>query len=77
MYTAAMSLDALIMLAGFFVAILPFLGFPIQWDNVLLVIVGIFIIALGVFVRRRYSNRRVVGTTFVESAPRTDLHEAN
>jgi hypothetical protein len=45
-----MSLDALIMLAGFFVAVLPFLGFPIQWDNYLLIGAGILIIALGIFV---------------------------
>jgi hypothetical protein len=52
-----MSLDALIMLAGFLVAILPFLGFPIQWDNIILVILGVVVIALGIFVRRRGSLR--------------------
>lgn len=48
-----MTLDALIMLAGAFVAILPSLGFPNSWDNVLLFLAGIFIIALGIVVRRR------------------------
>ena len=48
-----MSLDALIMLAGAFVAVLPFLGFPNSWDNVLFFLAGVFIIALGIVVRRR------------------------
>lgn len=72
-----MTLDALIMLVGFLVAILPFLGFPIQWDNIILVVLGVFIIALGIFVRRRGSARspgapKGNGTAFVESAPRHD-----
>ncbi|MDO8521715.1 MAG: hypothetical protein Q7S08_00315 [bacterium] len=48
-----MTLDALIMLAGAFVAILPSLGFPSNWDDVLLFLAGVFIIALGIVVRRR------------------------
>ena len=48
-----MTLDALIMLAGFLVAVLPFLGFPVQWDNIILVALGVLVIALGIFVRRR------------------------
>ncbi len=75
-----MTLDALIMFAGFFVAILPFLGFPIQWDNILLAAAGIFIIMLGIFVRRRGSARKsakVTASSFAESTPRAaDFHEA-
>lgn len=72
-----MTLDALIMLAGFFVAIVPFLGFPIQWDNILLVAAGIFIIALGIFVRRRSGRRSIpkAGGTFTEARP-TEAHDA-
>ncbi len=48
-----MTIDALIMLAGAFVAGLPFLGFPNSWDTVFFSIAGVFIIALGIVVRRR------------------------
>lgn len=48
-----MTLDALIMFTGAFVALLPFLGFPNSWDTVLLVLAGVLIIALGIVVRRR------------------------
>ncbi|MDP3645712.1 MAG: hypothetical protein Q8R25_01360 [bacterium] len=52
-----MTLDALIMLFGAFVALLPFLGFPNDWDTVLLLITGIVIVALGIAVRRRMSKK--------------------
>jgi VIT1/CCC1 family predicted Fe2+/Mn2+ transporter len=48
-----MTIDTLIMFAGAFVALLPFLGFPSSWDRVLLLVIGIFIIALGIVVRRK------------------------
>jgi len=48
-----MTIDTLIMLSGSFVVILPFLGFPNSWDSVLLFLAGVFIIALGIVVRRR------------------------
>lgn len=48
-----MSLDSLIMLSGAFVALAPFLGFPNSWDTVLFFLAGIFIISLGITVRRR------------------------
>jgi hypothetical protein len=48
-----MTLDALIMLSGAFVALLPFLGFPTSWDTVLLFVIGLFIVALGIVARRR------------------------
>jgi hypothetical protein len=48
-----MTLDTLIMLSGGFVAVLPLLGFPNSWDNVLFFLAGIFVIALGIVVRRR------------------------
>lgn len=52
-----MSLDALIMLAGAFVAVLPFLGFPGSWDNIFFLLAGIFVIALGIVVRRRLAHK--------------------
>lgn len=48
-----MTLDTLIMLAGAFVAALPFLGFPNSWDTWLFFAAGVFVIALGIVVRRR------------------------
>ena len=48
-----MTLDALIMLAGAFVAALPFLGVPYAWLQWLIFVFGIFVIALGIAVRRR------------------------
>ena len=67
-----MTLDALIMLAGALVAALPFLGFPNSWDSVLLFLIGVFIVALGIIVRRRighHSSPRGNGDAFVESSP--------
>lgn len=52
-----MTLDALIMLSGTFVAVLPFLGFPNSWDAAFFLIAGIFIVALGVAVRRRIHKK--------------------
>lgn len=47
-----MSLDALIMLLGAFVALLPFLGFPNSWDRILFLVTGVLIVILGIAVRR-------------------------
>ena len=67
-----MTLDALIMLAGTLVALLPFLGFPLRWDNVILVILGVFTIALGIIVRRRgfmpRAPHKSPATSFVENS---------
>lgn len=51
-----MTLDTLIMLSGALVAVLPFLGFPNSWDNVIFFLAGVFVIALGITVRRRGSG---------------------
>ena len=48
-----MTLDTLIMFSGAFVALLPFLGFPQDLDAVFFFLAGIFIVGLGVTVRRR------------------------
>ena len=52
-----MTIDALIMLSGAFVAALPFLGFPNSWDTAFFLAAGIVIIALGIVVRRRLARR--------------------
>jgi hypothetical protein len=66
-----MSLDALIMLAGALIAVMPFLGFPVSWQMWIIFILGLIVIALGIAVRRRGQRivqRRPRGE-FVESAP--------
>lgn len=58
-----MTLDALIMLVGAIVAALPFLGFPhaaLQW---LQFIAGVCVLALGIVVRRRLSQKRQMRET--------------
>ncbi|MDO8514581.1 MAG: hypothetical protein Q7S50_03495 [bacterium] len=55
-----MSLDALIMLTGAFVALLPFLGFPNSWDTVFFFLAGVLMIALGIVVRRRLARKSTV-----------------
>ncbi len=47
-----MTLDTLIMLAGSFIALLPFLGFPSSWDTVIFFLLGVFVIGLGIVARR-------------------------
>lgn len=56
-----MTIDALIMFAGAFVAILPFLGFPNSWDTFFFLFAGVFIIALGIIVRRRLGRSAGAG----------------
>ena len=73
-----MTLDTLIMGLGAFIAILPFLGFPMRWDTIFLVIAGVVIIALGITVRRRglgYSPTSHSGNSYVENTPSGTGHE--
>lgn len=71
-----MTIDALILLSGVLVTLLPFLGFPLRYDNVILVILGIVITALGIIVRRRGLVRHSIIAkaqgTFVENVPRRE-----
>ena len=48
-----MTIDTLIMLFGAFVILEPQLGFPTNWDAVLLFVAGTAIVGLGIAVRRR------------------------
>jgi hypothetical protein len=52
-----MTLDALIMLTGAFVAVAPFLGFPTDLLKVLFFIAGIVVIGLGIVLRRKEGER--------------------
>ena len=73
-----MTLDTLIMLAGALVAVLPFLGFPNSWDKVFFFLLGVFVVGLGIVVRRRLGDTRSPrgnGDTYVESTPRAGDHE--
>ena len=76
-----MTLDTLIMLLGVFVAVLPFLGVPNNWDSVLLLIAGVIIIMLGITVRRRMNHKSPRSNpepprTFAENASLDATHEA-
>jgi VIT1/CCC1 family predicted Fe2+/Mn2+ transporter len=79
LYNIAMTLDALIMLAGAFVAVLPSLGFPNSWDNVLFFLAGIFIISLGIIVRRRAGHSthpKSEISNMEDNSPRPPTHES-
>jgi len=73
------------MLSGAFVAILPFLGFPNSWDGVFFFLTGIFVISLGIVVRRQgnqsSSRTQARDPHFVEHMPaegsRELSHEEN
>lgn len=54
-----MTVDTLLMLAGTFVALLPFLGFPQSWDKMIFLFLGILVVALGIVVRRRGNRPQV------------------
>jgi ABC-type multidrug transport system fused ATPase/permease subunit len=65
-----MSLDALIMLVGALVAIMPCLGFTIAMQMWIIFVLGVIVIALGIAVRRRGERQRARRRgEFVESIP--------
>ena len=72
-----MTVDALLMSAGAFVAVLPFLGFPNSWDTVLFFVAGVFIIGLGIVVRRRLgrSSKAPSREAPLGDIPRHDDHQ--
>jgi hypothetical protein len=71
-----MTTDALIILGGSLVAVLPFLGFPGSWDRIFFLILGVCIVALGIAVRRKQvaQGPGVKPTHFAESQPTDPLH---
>ena len=67
-----MTLDTLIMLAGGFVAVLPFLQLPLSWIAALSFITGIIIVGLGVVVRRKGQHLRIdqkPSEHFIDASP--------
>ena len=52
-----MTLDALIMLAGALVALLSVAGFPPSFYKPMFFILGVFVVALGIIVRRQLGER--------------------
>ena len=67
-----MTLDTTLMLAGALVAVLPFLGFPADWNKIFFFILGVLVIVLGIVVRRRYTSRAEGSRTnhaFSENTP--------
>ena len=68
-----MTLDTLIILTGGLVAMLPFLGFPNSWDTIIFLVAGVFIVVLGIIVRRRImqsgESPRSSHGMFAESMP--------
>ena len=72
-----MSLDAVIILFGAIVAVLPYSQLPPSWISPLTFAAGIIIIALGIAVRRRGKKtppppRRPRSAQFVDAPPRID-----
>lgn len=53
-----MTLDALIMIAGAFVVVVPFFGFPTDLLKALLFVAGVVVIGLGIVVRRKEGERQ-------------------
>lgn len=74
-----MTSDALIILAGTLVTVIPFLGFPSSWDRVFFFVLGVFIVALGIAVRRKQVAHRpeVKPTHFAESQPNLSAKSAH
>ena len=75
-----MSLDALIMLFGALVAMMPFLGFTVDMQKWIIFVLGIIVIALGVAARRRGQVKRLVRRRrgeFVESMPVEPVVQVN
>ena len=68
-----MGKETLIIFLGAWVAVQSFLGFPLQWDEVALAILGVAILGLGVLLRRDAIARRAPRArrteTFVENVP--------
>ncbi|HEY4527200.1 MAG TPA: hypothetical protein VJK53_05160 [Candidatus Paceibacterota bacterium] len=52
-----MTVDALTILMGVIIAVLPFLGLPNRWLRILLFILGACVVILGIVVRRRLGQK--------------------
>jgi hypothetical protein len=55
---------------GVWVAVLPFLGFPTSWKQILSITTGVAIIIISyLYLRRRAIPKTKTEQTFIESAP--------
>ncbi len=72
-----MTTDTLIMFAGAAIAILPYLGFPNSWDSVFFLVLGVFVIALGIVVRRNGGSavHEDQSSHIVEVMPREEMSQ--
>ncbi|HVM73355.1 MAG TPA: hypothetical protein VMU13_00555 [Candidatus Paceibacterota bacterium] len=72
-----MTLDALIMLVGALVAVMPLLGFPVDMKMWIFFILGVIVVGLGIAVRRRGARQQHAPKRkgeFVESTPSNAMH---
>jgi hypothetical protein len=71
-----MGKETLVIFLGIWVALQSFLGFPLQWDLVILAILGVAILGLGILLRRDALLRNAPRThhteTFAENVPSED-----
>lgn len=72
-----MGKETLIIFLGAWVAVQSFLGFPLQWDIIILAVLGVAILGLGILLRRdalaRRGPRALHIETFVENVPQDTL----
>ncbi len=52
-----MSKDTILFLCGLGVGILPFLGFPQSWREIIFVVLGIIIVVVAISLRREFMAR--------------------
>lgn len=67
-----MSLDALIMLSGSLVAFLSIAGFPPSFYKPMFFILGLFVILLGIIVRRQRGERETAERMQGRTAPQPE-----
>jgi hypothetical protein len=69
-----MGKGTLVIFLGAWVALQPFLGLPLAWDNSILALLGISLVGLGVILRRdsmaRRARRQAGTEAYMENAPR-------
>ena len=72
-----MGKETLIIFLGAWVAVQSFLGFPLLWDEVMLAVLGVAILALGISLHRDASARRAARMRHAEShTERAPLEES-
>jgi len=64
----------MILLIGVWVAILPYLGFPYLWKNVLFTITGLGIIFLALVLFKEHKTRNKIKETFENFSENSDFN---